>query len=343
MRRLICPPALGLALLACAGRADAAPHVEADPDRDYPIAADVGEWMILAGTFTGDAGPDLAKQLAYQIRKNHNLPAFVFTYADPDRERKHDLLRQAQVPSPTNPGMVLAAHIERSYCVLVGGYKDVDAAHAALTAFKKLPGPELKAPAGVLPFPVVTASKNAADGKTPEEVFKINPFAIAYVVRNPTTPRPDKKIEAQNDPFLLKLNEGEEFSLLKNDKPYTLAIKESLCRRTVKLQKGETSGFLESIGFGGSKGESLGAAAEDAHELAGALRRLHYDAYVLHTRTSSVVAIGGFESENDPGIAKAREDVRKFHQLVLSKLSPAQSDPLNLLRDPVLIPIPRPK
>jgi hypothetical protein len=37
-----------------------------------------------------------------------------------------------------------------------------------------------------------------------------------------------------------------------------------------------------------------------AHEVARVLRDMHFDAYVLHTRYSSIVTVGGYDTVNDP-------------------------------------------
>jgi hypothetical protein len=343
MRRLYWAPALGLALLACVGRLAGAPRVEAEPDRDYPVNAEAGEWMILAGTFTGDCGPELAKQLANQIRKNHKLNAYVFDYSDPERLRWREQLQQAQIPGVKDPDLIRSVRVERSFAVLVGGYKDIDAAHAALLSFKKLPAPDLQARDGVMPYPTATYGDDAGNGLGKARIVKINPFAIAYVVRNPTAPKVDKKVEAQNDHFLIQLNEGEEFSLLKNEHPFTLAIKEYGCSAAIKQQEAEAGLFEKMLGFGKSKGESLGVAAANAHELAGALRKMHFDAYVLHTRRSSVVAVGGFEGKDDPNLAVVSRDLQKIQKQLASARKPDQPDPVGLLAAPVLIPVPRPK
>jgi hypothetical protein len=53
----------------------------------------------------------------------------------------------------------------------------------------------------------------------------------------------------------------------------------------------------------------LSAAAMQAHETARVLRKLEFDAYVLHTRTSSIVTVGGFDSREDPNIARIQKAI----------------------------------
>jgi hypothetical protein len=366
MRRLYWAPALGLALWAGAGVATAAPRVEADPNRDYPVTKDAGEWMILVSTFTGDAAPGLAKQLVSQIRSRYGMAAYAFDYADPERVRMReelDRLRQqserraaAGLADPDGPDAVevigprhvRTIRVEHQYAVLVGGYKDLDAADAALAAIRKMPAPDIKAPDGVMPFPAMITGEDAGNGQGKVKAVMLNPFAVAHVVRNPALPHEDKKASLLDDKFLLKLNEGEDFSLLKNPHPYTLAVKEYLCTSVIQQSQAESTPLLNFLGLGGGKqGESLGIAAGNAHDLAKCMRwsRTKLEAYVLHTRTSSVVAVGGFDSENDPNIEVVRRQIQEFQQEVAATppVRGAQQNTLGLYTTLPLIRVPHPK
>jgi hypothetical protein len=61
------------------------------------------------------------------------------------------------------------------------------------------------------------------------------------------------------------------------------------------------------------------------------LRKLEFDAYVLHTRTNSMVTIGGFDREDDPKM-----------QQVAAHLARLNLGPLDLNTKPVPMEIPRP-
>ena len=103
MNKLMWAPALCLAL-AAAGAARAAPPVDADPNRDYPVTPEAGPWMICAAYFTGPTAPDLAKQMVQQIRSRYNLPAYVFNYADEDaRSKKRSSTSKLRRSPPRNP------------------------------------------------------------------------------------------------------------------------------------------------------------------------------------------------------------------------------------------------
>jgi len=80
--------------------------------------------------------------------------------------------------------------------------------------------------------------------------------------------------------------------------------------------------------------------ARDAHVLARYLRlKLHFEAYVLHTRTSSIVTIGGFEGPNDPGAERVAQQLAQLRQQVIAEKG---SDLLQLYTPPLAMAIPRP-
>jgi hypothetical protein len=300
--------------------------------------------MILASTFTGDAASDLARQLVYQIRSRNNLPAYAFNFTNPEllKENKELEAQHRRI------------RVEEAWGVLVGGYKTVDAAHDALTAFKKLPAPELKPPPGVLPFPAAVYGEDAGNGQGKVKAVMINPFAVAHVVHNPMIRQTAKTDTVLNDKFLLTLNADEEFSLLKNPHAYTLAVKEYASASFVQQSQQGSNSFLKSLGMGGGKeGESLNDAASNAHDLADRLRKYHppapaspFEVYVLHTRTSSVVAVGGFDRDDDPNIEVLRQALKEYQQVLASLPQkvplPDPQNPLGLIPGFPLVRVPHP-
>ena len=347
MNRLIWAPALCLALGA-AGVVRAAPQVEADPNRDYPITPEAGPWMICAAYFTGPSAPDLARQMVYLIRSKYNKSAYVFNNAEEERKKEQELIDQQRralpfdAPPPDGEEVVpvprrhVVIHTEEQCAVLIGGYADEVAAHKALLDVKKWPTPELKVPDGVLPFgSIIDHGKEKP----------MNPFAMqSMVVRNPTVPRENTAASKINDPFLKTLNADEEFSMLNCPGTWTLAVKEYVGASTVKPQQAESSGFLKMIGLGNShEGESLAVAANNAHELAKTLQKVGFQPYVLHTRTSSVVSIGAFNAADDKNMEAVKAQFAVWQrQLAAAQRDPSRPDPLGLFPVPVAIEAPHP-
>jgi hypothetical protein len=134
----------------------------------------------------------------------------------------------------------------------------------------------------------------------------INPYASAMVVQNPTIAKQISTQPAALDPFIMKLNEGRPYSLLKATKKWTLAVK-SFSAPVHYQSKDEEAPAMRI--FGSSKdADVLRAGAEQAEALAKALREMKdragnsmgLEAYVLHTRTASLVTVGQYDSPTDP-------------------------------------------
>ena len=276
------------------------------------------------------------------LRDKHRMPAFIYNRAEEERAKQRaEWMKLKQ----RYPGAVLrlrTVRIEDQYAVLVGGYRDLAAATAALPAFRKLPLPELKLQSGRNPYAVAFKAKPTAEKqKYAVETYKLSPFAQAMAVRNP---RAAGEARTPPDPALKELNQGQPYDLLKNPKPYTLVVKfygGAQCIQSGQERekdKGGT-GFLAMLGMGGSKpGAALAAGAAQAQELARLLRhpRFGFDSYVMHTRTGSVVAVGGFLSAKDPAVAGM---LRRLDSLRFNAAGGA--DPIGLMPTPMMIEVPR--
>jgi hypothetical protein len=335
MRRFLCATAFGAVLAATAGLGRAAPPpVEADPNKDYVITSDAGPWVVCAASFMGSNAPALAKQLVYELRRRDHLPAFVFNHADEERRQLNEEFERLKKERPELAARPRRVRVEEQCAVLIGGYKDIEAARADLTNIKKLPPPNLKAEASEIEYFVQGAEKTTRER---------TPFANAFVTHNPALPAP--KPVAKFDPLWKKLNADEEYSLLKCKKPITLLIKEYHGAQVLQ-PKSATGAFLDAIGLGGNKpGEALAAAGAQAHELAKLLRGKQFDmdAYVLHTRTSSFVTVGGFDSTDDPDIERVKRQVATLNSFV-TKSKDGKVEPIRLVFDnPVPMEVPHEK
>jgi hypothetical protein len=64
------------------------------------------------------------------------------------------------------------------------------------------------------------------------------------------------------------------------------------------------------------------------------------DAYVLHTRTSSFVTVGGFDSTDDPDIERVKRQVATLNSFV-TKTKEGKIEPIRLVFDnPVPMEVP---
>jgi hypothetical protein len=303
-----------LTLLATAVlTASALAQVDADPSKDYQICPEAGAWLICGPTYVGPEATQLAHEMVLEIRSRFKMPAYVLNRGEEERRKqetelaglkqRHEALNamkrqnnEPEVPLPRR----YAPRIQDQCAVLVGGYKDQDAAYHALKDFKKLPSPSNKRLCPV----IIQAPISEKPGGEPSQVNSAyaNPFVLAFVVPNPTLAH-ERKGNEQEDKFLRKLNSGEKYSLLKCKKPYTLMVAAFQGLHTIQATSASSTneGFFQKV-FGGSQGEMLAASGQNAQNLAEALRKLSFEAYVLHMREGSVVTIGGFDREDDPQI-----------------------------------------
>ncbi len=307
MRRFPCTAAV-LAVLALTGRAPAG--VDADPSKDYFITPDVGPFTICAASESGDAARKLAHDLVLEIRARYGLPAFVYNRgAELRRQQEAELQRKRQQQReylermglhPDSPLRLPRVRIEEQFAVLIGGYPDMESARKELNRIKKLQPPKS------VPHDVVTLERTDAPaaGKKPwSQRTEVNPFATSFVVPNPTVPPPREQAQ-KPDPFWKQLNAGETYSLLNCPKPWTMVIKEFQGVTVIEPASAPTK--IMNLLKGKGTADQLNASALNAHNLAEALRKLGLEAYVLHTRGSSIVTIGGFDRQDDPRMAQVQ-------------------------------------
>lgn len=319
-------------------------RVEAVSGKDYPVSPEAGNWLICAASYSGPDAPELARQLVFQIRSKHGIPAYLFNYADEERKKqKEELDRiQAQYP-PDTPFRRRTIRVTEHCGVLVGGYKDFDSAAKVLPSVKKWPMPTLQLSSGRLPYDYV--SQPGANGQL--EQVPVNPFTSAFVTRNPTVPR-EAKQPVKFDPIWKKLNAEEEYSVLKNPKAWTLVVKEypggAVMQSKISTPTKENATWMSKLfAGGGNQGEAvINAQAMQAQELARVLRKFNFQAYVLHTRTSSIVTVGGFDSVDDPKIQATRQQLATLTQTIVAN-QPSRQDPLGLMVNPLPMEVPKPQ
>src|SRR6516162_6131873 len=60
---------------------------EADPQKDYQVTPKAGVWMICAASYVGETAPKMAHDLALELRRDHDLPAFVYNRGAEERRK----------------------------------------------------------------------------------------------------------------------------------------------------------------------------------------------------------------------------------------------------------------
>lgn len=318
-----------LALGSVAGIAYA--RVEADPNQEYAVAPEAGPWMIRVTTYVGPEARQLAHEMVLEIRSRFDLPAFVINYGDEERRKQQQELKQFREQFPDYQGPVRHTRIQEQCMVLIGGYKDMDAAHRALMEIKKLPPPSKEKLMAVLaqagpPRKVGDEQKSLLEGTF------VNPFPDSFIVRNPTVAA-EHKVENKNDPFLKKLNAHESYSLLRCKKPWTLIVATYQGMHTIQPVSAENKvlSIFENL-WGGNTGEMLEASGQNAHNLADAMHKLGFEAYVLHTRLGSLVTVGGFDRRDDPRMQQVQRALASSVRLEQNVQMLAQPWPMEVPR-----------
>jgi hypothetical protein len=328
----------GLAVVGLAGTALA--QVDADAGRDYTVTPADGAWMICAADFRGESATKQAHDLVVEIRGRYHLPAFVFDRTAEERRRQQAEIEQQRQELTQMLGdrgvrpedvsrMIRYTRIDPECVVLVGSYRDMESARKALDQIRKLKPESVPAKrvfistsnspvfgndqfwGGHRSDHVGEIGDNHADQAVQHDV---NPFTTAFVVHNPTVPIDHRQDDADEAKALRNLNSEESLSVYRCRKPWTLVVA-TYQGPAVVAQDRDTKSMWDRV-FGGHN-DRLGAAAQNAHNLAEALRKLNYEAYVFHTRYRSVVTVGGFDSRNDPGM-------QTMHEMLMTRL---QKDP----------------
>jgi len=287
------------------------------PTYKYELKPEHGEFLVCVKSFPsevaggGTRAKELAEGLAEYVRSECRLYAYVHERGwalRQERTKNKEMLIAAirkqyaadKTEEQINALIKKQVKMERTpdeYVVFVapgkGTLKDMDAAIAFAKYVHKLPAPPAEFCESIVIGSVQDVSKKMGEPQ--------NPFPRALPGRNQTLPRKEMAAERPKaDDFLMSLNAGQPYSLIhKTKKPITLVVQTYGSKfglgRVVK--PGELTPAA-----GKADGEMLERAAQQAHSMAAALRKMNppLQAYVLHTRYESFVCIGEYDSKDDP-------------------------------------------
>jgi hypothetical protein len=281
-----------------------------DINAAYAVTPEAGQWMICVASYQGESASELAYQLCTYLRQKQH-PAYVYNRGSAERKKLQEELDQQQKLMPGVPRRRKLAHPEEDQlAVLLGGFRDVDAANAQLKKVRTWDLPDIKLKSGKPAFDTYDVYEQSKDKKVELKQYPVNPFHSAFVVTNPTIP-PQPKPVAKVDPLWKTLNANEPRSLFKCPKKWTLAVQEF--RGAYAIQTTSTSGgFWDKLGFGDHLGQRLDNAARMAQEVCDMFKKLGFKSYVLHTRYNSVVTVGEFDAPNDPALLRTQEQLARM-------------------------------
>ena len=257
-----------------------AAKVEADPKKDYFLKDSDGNWLAMAAKFSDEKAAYRAKKLAYELRKAYKMEAFVFKF---DPSRNLDAF-SAEVDSAKNFHYQTTQNVE--YAVLVGGYPVGDdlELQKTLERLRRCQPESLKddAPSKAL------AQKFQEMARKDQKYAGYGPMGGAFAVPNPLLPKEFFSQKGIVDSYVEKLNSDGKYSLLNNDKLYTVRVATfsgdvAMYKNTQGPKTDEMKSRLQYAG--------LRAAA-----LCEALRKAGVEAWEFHDRDCSFVTIGSFDS-----------------------------------------------
>ncbi len=356
---------LGLPLGAQATRVPEewhAPQEDPDINRDILVTPEVGPWLILVHSYNEPNAPSLARALVAELRgPTYQLQAFVWNYGAEERrqelerirkdiERQKEMLRLAR--QAAGPDVEVAEtrirvprmNVRVQCAVVIGGYRDVDAARSDLERRIRKLRP-LDAERFKLPSMLIGKTYVPKDGSDPlqreQKVYPdqrapVNPFLRAFPIRNPS-------IDWQKHPtardtvdihVLRKLNARENLSLLRCPRPYTLAVKQFQVPTTVQQRAPAAGGLLGGLGFGSKSSEQPDGAAHNARMFAESLRQGKWEAYVLHTPYYSVITVGSFDSLEDPRLGPTQQALADLNGRITNPM-------LQMFPQAIPMPVPR--
>ncbi len=347
---------------APAGTPAGAPAGAEDVTAPYAVTPQAGTWLICAHSYMGPHAPDLARQLTEVIRNKHHMPAYIYNHANAERRRMQEEYERAcraaaergiPLPAgPTLPGQPGAGprrrviRVEEQCAVLIGGpgagWSTIEDASSFLKKVRGWPLPELHLDprTGMSPYDMKLTAKpipgNNKELKVVPDGKPINPFETSFTIHNPTVPQAARE-QNKFDPLWTKLNADEDYSLLKCNQAWTLAVKEYQGGAPV-VPRSESSAFLDKLFGSHQVGESLSLAGAQAHALAEFLTKLGFKAYVLHTRNSSVVTVGAFRGIDDPEMARTQDRLARFS----FKKADGSSAGIDLWQRPMPMEVPHP-
>ncbi|TWT94158.1 hypothetical protein [Neorhodopirellula pilleata] len=273
-------------------------RIEADASKPYLLTQEDGPWMILAHTFLGPGSQERAERLVMEIRRDLNLPAFLY-------EKEIDFSGEVNPGSPIQRTGGAAAFQRKmryaneiryeAHAVLVGEYdtaehprvesdlEKIKTAQCGVFGDEK----EMAAETDIRnPVTAVKALHHRLVKKMGDP--KLGAMGNAFLTRNPMLPE-DFFQAPEVDAFVRHLNEGKTHSLI-DECPgkYTVVVRTFSGFNTIVDGKKDKT-FEPS-------GERLDRCAADAAEMVRLLRKEGVEAYQFHDRTQSIVTIGSFEN-----------------------------------------------
>ena len=259
-------------------------RVDASADKVYRLTDDQGPWMVMASSFAGPGAEKQAQALVLELRKKHNVEAYIhrqtYDFTEPVVGLGLNPLGGPKMMKYANAGKF------DEIAVLVGNFETVnDPKLDKLLEQLRCARPDC-----------LDLSKNKTSTQRfiglrelqrrlspdPEKKQK-GPMGNAFVTRNPLLPQ-EYFVPKGLDPLVEQMNRDVEYSLLKNRGQYSVRVATFRGASTMKPSEADK---LPS---------KLEEAADKANKLTLQLRKKGVEAYEFHDRFESIVTVGSFDS-----------------------------------------------
>jgi hypothetical protein len=267
--------------------------VEANPDKSYELTDRSGDWLIFAGSFSGEGSREDALELLHELRAKHNLESFLylveFDYSGTQEGLGfNDEFNADGTPKPRKMRHLNDDKIDE-YAVMVGGFASLEdpRMETTLTKIKHLHPDCLKLEEGETTTKTYFTLRAIQDRLNLSSEVK-GPLRAAFKTRNPLLPESYFATKGVSS-LVEKMNADVEYSLLDNQGLWTVRIATFQGKHAVSLEKDYEELMKQNVS------DSLHQAAMKAHELTMELRRQGVEAYEFHDENKSIVTVGAYQ------------------------------------------------
>ena len=265
--------------------------IEANPQGDYTLSIEQGPWLVMATSYSGEAGEAEARELVLELRSKYNLPAYYY-----------GMTFQMEESNPgrgiDNYGQRIRRRYQRGdeilqHAVLVGNFPSLGdpAAQEMLQKIKYLSPASLTTDENKptsQSLAVVRKFHNLLHKKAGTSSEK-GPLGHAFMTRNPLLPK-EYFVPQGVDEEVAKWNRGVEYSLMNCRGNYSMRVATFKGHSSLKAANQKNPSIKSE-----KASTALHVAAQNAHFLTTALRKKGWEAYEFHDRYESYVAIGSFQ------------------------------------------------
>ncbi len=324
----------------------------AEPIDPYLLTRQAGPFMVMAHTFRGDHAAKHAQALAMELRREHQLPAYVFFL---QLKPGGSNIRGVAPTTPRNASDVEitseeAYRIVDEAAVLIGNFPSIADAKHAWTKIKKIHPRTLQGSKSAFFWRDGKGLKGALVTANPllpsQDLYPGRPahgghhHAGGLPLHNGAVVDPEvlrSQFVKPVDPLVIRMNQDGPYSIFKCPAPYTLVVAEFSGWSSLNP---DDPRFTKPGVF---KKSPLQKAALEAEELADSLAKhpqvqaLGVRPYIYHDRTSSRVTLGAYQTPNDPAANQVR-------QAALQVFVEERKDSTRPFLAPAsdLLPVPRP-